>query len=1758
MTTCNCFVTFKLRCAIDFFAAVQALELAKHLSAQVRARRAASACEAPPTSLGKSSYLDNMFESKADAFSSAAAAGQRAYSADYSTAVNGSTQSSTSEIELKTASSVQAPVSQPLLFSKSAVYDSLSPTSTFRWPRTTAQAFVQSVLQPVDTPPKPLHELLNAPAPPTANLSSSVQPPALGQSHQSLPSTAAMRSAVRQLPHCRGPQRLRLAHSAEQLLRACPAQEQDALITGQVFPVLLQLLRAIPPVSSCLPLEALPLLEDAAGTDCNEEHTSKAAHLGSTARALSFAGEEGGASVGVRGGVSSQQALAAEQWAHEQAQAADAATAEWRVLVVLCSLMGSLSPDALVCLWRPHEQLVCAVGGALLRAGGCRGDDPLPQQAHPAPDMRMYSVPLVPHDVFQCLGQAIGHVGGGALKWLFGACGGGHALPVTAHRILQGVMSVPGTACSAVALASTAILRQDVCAPINGSLSLSGVEARVKAVYTSRSAVIAATTSALAHCGDMDHLVPPSVSKSLGWAVASSLSGLHTGGVEAGASAVDARWTRKMTAQAGMLLGSAGVHAISAKSATSDSDGVREACVSAARRVLLYSSKGELRRALRSSACILVAPDDAAASIASQALGTLVSEAEAPPLQVLVAPPTAADFKHKSTSTTHDSAIQESKHGHASSDCVPVLGGPTPFKVRRPHGGGTRPGAQVPGKVGPAGNTAQTPEATPAPFASPAAPTLAQTAAEAVGGSDVVDGDGGRRQLLSPGATLRQHVPTNGDKGGKNVISDAETSRQAEPWRHACGADGPIGALLATGRVQPSHLERVCMVMKASTAAQVLAEVARAFHEAPQAAGGGRGGTDGAEEEEGPPFPASVGGVLVALAMAQHDPSASVRACALQSVAGLRGDGLACLVQAARLPAAQHYLRSVLHTALEGGRWGGRVLVAATAYKPERDNKCSSRTPFAEGMVEWKAGLRGGQMADNPPTEKSQPPSSNLALQAVASSWAAVHGAPAGSVSHVNDVSGPCGVFFHFCDAMQQAAPLGATKGSTASALDRTRAVVGFDSLHVARGQALRNTLGAALQVGTPEDTSKVQAETVAAHLNAGVAALRAQVPLGVYRGAQLVAEAASAWAAGASNQSAARLGCPGSVLVQLVLKGVLAGTSDAVPTVRHAAWSALGVVPLLVASVTGGRLHAALACGSQDASPSARNAAHAALAAAALAHAAAVPCLQRLCGGGTSSGEGGAHDSSCADVLRPLFVSLQKQWRHLIALAVDQNPFPQTGSQAMTALAGCGSRGVSALLQAAQDSCRNAGDRRIALAALGNIPICPMLLDGLGPILNSTHTQMLLAAREGGVYTFPGAPAAALHALLQQHRQLHNTRQHGQLPPPAYGVTGVLDWLRGAVTPNMSAVANIASSSGLLRVASGALGDRNPNISAAAKRVFCAQSTNTKHQGVLLLLHILRTGHRLSQQVAAADALCSLGAPWLVRSLLSIAANASLEVAVAVCSGLPRLDVRATAEYILQKRSVKHALAVSAQATALLRNSVSMQKQRQLQRAGKAAFTLPAPAQQWLEQLVSALRLSQLCRSSEALQLQQHAPPGDEHEAPSEGTATAEQRAAQLKAEVEAMLARRSAASSSAHGERPHAQGGSPASSEHSDPDRRMVSAANHDAAMSVGSSSIEEALPADGAAIPVGQNTEDPFVRSIMSGSLDTRPNPTAELASHNHWELAGQSELHSPSRNAGGTGFVPTSRALRRENQPAAVTRGTAVKPALVVGEPLSPGD
>ena len=1683
-----------------------------------------------------SNYLDRVFESKSDVYHGSTAAGQRAFTADYGAAVK----NPPAEADLH--QSYQAPQylepMQALTFDPSTqVYASILPSAAsspgVHWPQAAGRSFVQTVLQPVDTPPKQPLFTLPASIPPTSEVTTQLGTATVaggGGNHSS--STASVRSALRQLTSCRGQQRLRLAQSGLQLLQACHESEHEGLLLGQVFPVLLHLLSRRPAVTASLPLQALVLLQDSSGDSQGNKRDVQERDLGSTARALTFGASRGGAAP-----VPAAQALAAERWAREQAHAADAASAEWSTIQLLIDSLASLPAHVLAQRWQEQEQGVQEAAASLLRGGGCKGDTPPPDSSHPAPDMRMYTVYLAPNAAFRAVGWALGQCGPGGLQWLFGVCGGGRSLPTSAHRLLQGVMSVKSISCSAVAVLCTALLKH--CAPVNGSLSQSGGGAeRAKGVYSTRSAVVAAATMGMSHCGNMDDLLAPGAAQALGAAVAGSIGNAHTTGVEAGASTADAHWTRKLTAQASIMLGSAGLHAVCVAGASHRDDAVRVACVSATRRCLLYASAARLRSALAAAATVLIAPDDVAAQLGTQALGIAMSVDDTPNVQVLRAP--------GATRTQTSANQQSSTHLIQNNDCIPVLGGPTPFKLQQQRS--SRPGVQTraasTAASAPASPTATATSTTtaPAPFASPTGPTLGQAAAAAAGRP----GQGSRRPVLSPGAVLRRQVsaaaaPPVGVGGASKGPSQGGTSSKGQ-WQHACGADGPIGALLGSGRLRSDNVSRVCIVIKASAAAAALADIAHALPETHQ--GGARTAHDA--------FPLTTGAVLVALTAALQDPSASVRACALQSAAGLRADGLACLVKATQRPAAQRYLNSVLQTALEHGEWGGVKLIAATAFKPERDNCQAEAKPFAEGTARWKAMLRGGRGGSN--AAGISPKAS--ALHCVAQAWAAMHGAPADSVLHSNALCSKRALFFHFCDAMAQAVPGDASRGSAAAQQARTQAVVGFDSMHVARGQALRAAL--TVSAGTQEYKDTVQgdeADTVAAHLTLALPSLRQLLPTGACKSAQLVAEAARAWGVVGGGQSAPSTA--GAALAGGILQGVLAGTSDAYATVRHAAWSAVGAVPLSVAVACSGCLHSFMTAALQDGSPSARNAMQAAAASATLALGAIVPALWALCGP-TPESEGDS-DSSCADVLRPLHDLLAQQWADICRIIgpIDTNApaLVPGGSHGMAALAGTGVPGLAQLLRAASDPTRNAGERRQALAALGRVPVCSLVLGGCSGDLQASHEQLLLAAREGGVFTFPGAPAAALHALLQQHKQLHSTQ--ACYPP---GVrhhnsdASVVSWLQGALQPDTGGVAALASTSALLQVAEGALGSGNPNVTAAAVRVMTAPSTNTKHQGVLLLLHILRTGRSVPKQVAAAEALNSLRAPWLLRSLLSVAASANSEVALAVCSGLPACSASTTAAYILHKRSVKHALAVKAQAASLLSGSLSYQHQRSLQRAGKAAFVLPAPAAAWLHELLAILAMSGLALGSSApapLALQGAPRPLAQD--------AAALQAATLKAEVEAMLAQRRGG-----------KGGSPASDTAIGATQEAVSSSevSSGGGGDVHAPAAQEEPPAAATSSELQSGaTADPFVASLMrlqaSTSLEAEPNgnlPGVRVASSDDWELAGRSQLYSPSRAALHSGSFPVSTAhnLLRKGKPSGIPREQFARPRVQVGEPLSPGE
>ena len=1710
---------------------------------QVRAKRLAEAGLSDGSASNHSSdYINTMFESKFDVYRGRQSAGQRARSADYAPAVNNSADEHPSQIPAPSLhSSHEIEAVPPLMFDSPATGALMAAAgavaSSTSWPRSMSSSFIQSVLQPVDTPPKQGTSSIIAPHASSIAQISPAEASLPAVAAAAPPTSAAVRNTLRQLPSCAGRQRLRLAYSGLQLLHACPQSEHEGFLLGQVFPVLLHLLSLAPAVSMSLPQQALPLLQEHTDqSTANGNDTSTDRH-GSTARALTFGSSAQGA------GVSSSQALAAEQWAHQQAEAAEDATAEWKAIHVMISALEQLSPSLLEQRWSECRQQLQRVAAALLRGGGCSGDEPPPELSHPAPDMRMYTVFTVPHCVFHSVGKALGHSGSQALTWLFGVCGGGQSLPVPAHRLLQGILSVPSIGCTCLATLCSGALAD--CAPINGSL---GGVPRAKGTYVARSAVVAAATMGMAHCGQLDDILAPAAARGLADAVAQSLCDAHTPAVEAGASAAtEAQWTRKLTAQAGIMLGSAGVHAVAVAAATSPHVAVRTAAVAATRRSLLYASAGKLRRALGAAACVLVAPDAVAAQLACDATGLPVGAADAPAVQVLLAP--------QSPEGAYASSTQRSLA--ADADCVPVLGGPTPFKLQQRA---PRPGAQTQPPAAARRPSSQTATTTaPAPFASPAGPTLGQAAAAAAGSASPSHSapppppsTGVGPGMLSPGAVLRKHitaalprVPMQG-----RVPTDAANAVTGG-WAHACGADGPIARVLSSGHAKQSasdgSLSRVCIVIKASAAVEALGAVASSLPHGAVAPSGSASDV----------FPLTSGAVLVALTAAQQDPCAEVRARALQSVAALRGDGMACLAQSCLQPAAERYLRAVLEGALQQGVWGGHPLIAASAYQPEWDNCESEAKPFAEGMARWRSELRGGGSARAAGGAAAVSP---CGLEAIADAWEHSHGATRDSVLATDALCSDQALFLHFSGAMLQAAPQGAARGSTAAQGARTRAVVGFDSMHVARGQALRAVFAAALQsTGVQGGADGLEAAQVAAHIALAVPHLRKSVLAGSVKSVQLVAGVGRAWALGVHGGLTAPAS-GGAALVASLLRGLIGGSSDAYATVRHAAWSAVAAVPLATAVACGGGLHTALEGAARDASPSVRAAVQSAVAATALALAAAVPALESMCGPAGDGGcEGGA---SCGDVLRPLQALLRGQWDALRAIITPNGSnlcsvlFPQGSSHGLRALAGVGSRGLALLLGAAQDPTRNAGERRLALASLGRVPVCSMVLCGEALSLQAAHRELLLASREGGVYTFPGAPAAALHALLQQHKQLHGMQGCGGGQMGDNGSDpAVVEWLRGALQPDTGGVSALASSSALLQVASTALGSRNPNIKTAACRVLTAPSTNTKHQGVLLLLHILRTGGpSVRQQVAAAEALGSLRAPWLLRSLLSIAAGAHHEVAFAVCSALPSCDADATAAYILHKRSVKHALAVAAQAKALLSSSVSSAEQRSLERAGEAVFVLPMPAAVWLSQLLAALRLSGWTVGSVASSQQLQLTDAPTQEVDSEGVqggADAAARAAELKAEVEAMLARR--------------RGGMVEVVEDSQP--ALDIASGNGVSWSSSASVDEEPLPAITASVPAA-DTEDPFVASIMQSKTTAKQAFSQAQRGQvrvfsGDWELAGQSQLYSPSHAAQrdtqqGDSFAISARSLSRQDKPENMDRKHDIRARVQVGEPLSPGE
>jgi hypothetical protein len=494
-------------------------------------------------------------------------------------------------------------------------------------------------------------------------------------------------------------------------------------------------------------------------------------------------------------------------------------------------------------------------------------------------------------------------------------------------------------------------------------------------------------------------------------------------------------------------------------------------------------------------------------------------------------------------------------------------------------------------------------------------------------------------------------------------------------------------------------------------------------------------------------------------------------------------------------------------------------------------------------------------------------------------------------------------------------------------------------------------------------------------------------------------------------------------------------------------------------------------------------------------------------------------------------------------------------------AAAGCGAPGVVCLLSASNDSCRSAGERRAALAALGRVPMAFLALSGQAPVLATVHASLQAAAASEGVFSFPGADAAALHALASLHRQLRRPAPSGNKKPESSN-EAVFVWMHDAMNYLGGSTAALASTSALLGTALPLLGNANRNTHSAAVRTLTSQEANTKHQGVLLLLHVLRTSRSPAQRLAAADALSALRVPWLLRTLLSAVQHMSSDVAASIFEGLESMDAHVAARYILHKRSVMHAMAVLGQARRLLQRPAPRSNS---QGTPQDINVLPFTTREWLQHLVNDLQMSALCRKASA---ERTLPNADSAcaQAQTDIAADTAEVAAALRVEVEAMLARRlKAQGGRARGGAPATEPLSPASvvaSEHSSP-----------ASLSTASAPppVSEEQGLQGQMLNRAADS-DPLVSFMMDAqqqrALSREARKSTKPATRgSDWELAGNSQLYSPSRLAsalpGRSSFELTShssRGLLRDGIPASVSPNahSRIGVRVAVGEPLSPGE
>ena len=399
----------------------------------------------------------------------------------------------------------------------------------------------------------------------------------------------------------------------------------------------------------------------------------------------------------------------------------------------------------------------------------------------------------------------------------------------------------------------------------------------------------------------------------------------------------------------------------------------------------------------------------------------------------------------------------------------------------------------------------------------------------------------------------------------------------------------------------------------------------------------------------------------------------------------------------------------------------------------------------------------------------------------------------------------------------------------------------------------------------------------------------------------------------------------------------------------------------------------------------------------------------------------GSEHDAgSVVDSVHPLLDTARDVWRSLRHTALPSllqsvGVTPRT----LRLAAGCGHRGVALLARCVASRKCSATQRCAALSSLGSVSLSGLLLDG-----HEADARKMVAAVTGVVRdaeAFAGAGVAAVQALM---RLVDAAAEAAPTPHAPAADASLMEWLRRPVQVGSNCLPALACPA-VLQCLGKALAHPSKPLAVAAATALTHPAVNRDYEGLLLAVHSMRSGTSSAVRAAAATGLGHLQAPWLARVLLGGVFDPHPLVVQACCEALQRLDVHTLGAYLRQQRSAAHQAAIAG----MVQDALAAAREAS-RRGSKAECFIPADALPMLQALLVVLPAAHPAPVAQGA-------PGLGTPLPSPGTPQAEQ-AAKLKAQVEAMLAARSASVTASPPSAPEAPGPSTARGTHELADSR------------------------------------------------------------------------------------------------------------------------